>query len=238
MDPGPRVPSDPFGTVLTGGGQDGAVRRGAALGLALVLLLIPPVGARTEVSWRLIETERVVEGTLSEGGERSFDLAVEGPNLTHVEFTLAWQDSDRRELSGPDRFTMRLTGPDGLAATRDGDGGQLVAGLDVADVPDAKVADAADLDAWSSTRGAGVWRVVVRLEDVADPAGTELDPGEDFALLVRTSRYEAVPLRVVTLDEPEVASRTEHAWGAAAGGLALLAAGLGVAAWRRKARAS
>lgn len=222
--------------------------------LALVVLLVPSAAAGS-ADHQILFSERVSRfsgsGDMAEGETRGFRFVVAEPNLTRIEFVLTWrEEGDRTGFSKPDKFTLAVTSPDRLRLTpaTSATGEARVVAPELNEMPaDEHVAEedvATRLADLTSYRGTGEWQVQVRLEDVGNPQGAQVDTGNSFELMVLVHHYEGVAMRVVSLAPStgfaaDLSSSPDFGWALAAGGLGvaatILGVVLGVRTWRARA---
>lgn len=139
-------------------------------------------------------TVREALGVLSPGETRTLRLDVGDRNLTRLEFHLRWPAQAAA-------LRLEVRGPDGVLAAapvRAENGVLLVEAGPFNDVPPAANVDPARLPAFleenAADAGAGEWRVTLRHDEGAGRV--------DFSLVTVSHRYEAVTMRIVTLDGP------------------------------------
>lgn len=229
---------------------------GLLMGLLLLLLLAPPAlaaGAEYQVFYQEVTTRFVAQGVAAEGETRGYRFVIDEANVTRVEFLLTWEETgDQTGLSGDDTFTLTGADPDGrpLGAPAAASGGEArLASRSVNAMPeDGPVAAGSmqeHVDATTSREGIGEWRAWVKLEDVGNPQGADVDTGNSFTLTAIVHHYEGTPMRVVSLGPAARAAADDISagWALALGGLLALACALGAGIWlqsrgRRRARLS
>lgn len=223
--------------------------RGHVLLVLALLLFAPPASAAPthQVLFTERTTEFHAEGSLAESETRGYRFVVAQPNVTRIDFLLAWDETgDSSGLSKPDTLSMQVHKPDGAAVgglARSANGQLQVVAAGIAPLPaDFEATDddiPARLAAATTHEGEGEWRVSVRLEDTGNPQGARVDNTNAFELRVLIHFYEATPMRVVSLGKPvQAIGVSPQQWSVALGGLlvlaSLLAAGIAWQGLRRR----
>lgn len=207
-----------------------------------------------QVGWKVVSVEHRWNGRLDAGDARSLKLLVEQENVTDVSVFVAWrEDEESVDVTQDDLFELSVTSPDGIPyPTERGRGGSLAVGSGAINaIPSPLTIEVASADEaydrlarYRAQGGLGEWRVSVRLADAGNPKGVDADRGNSYEVTVLVRHYEAVLLRVVSLDPPppmtiaQAAKSAPPAWLWSTAALAAVALGLGGwlarDAWRRR----
>lgn len=195
-----------------------------------------------QVGWRLVETEHRFDGRLDEGASRALKLVVEQENVTDVTMLVEWtEDEESVDVSREDLFALAVVPPDGVplptARGREGRLGIGSGALNAIPAPlTIQVANADDafdrLATFRGEAGIGAWRIALDLVDAGNPKGAKVDTGNSYSITVLVRHYEAVLLRVVSLEPPpltisQAAKAAPATWLWSTGALAAVALGLG-----------
>ena len=195
-----------------------------ALACILAVLALPVAAGAGARQVAFVETRAAydLEGTLAEGASQAFRFPLRDANATRVSFELTWDAPAALSLAVLDPRGRPAAPPQEAPAPR-----LVVETAPLAPVPPLRETTEEELRRVlaeaASAAGQGEWRLVVRHESGEGPVA--------FTLSVVVSRYEALVLRVVTL---EAAPRPERAWQGALVALSAAALALGAALARRK----